>query len=347
MIEALGLTKRYGRFLAVNDLDFEVPRGRVTGLLGPNGAGKSTTIRMIAGSLTPSAGFLSVNGHDVQRDGLKARASIGYLPENTPLYEEMRVIEYLRYRGRLFGLSRSRRKHAVEHVLRRCWLEEVRRKPISTLSKGYRQRVGLAAALLHKPPVLVLDEPTTGLDPSQIRETRSLIRELAGEHTVLLSSHILPEVERTCDGIIMIARGEIRAEGTVDELRRRSARRAQYEAETETRNALPMLKAISGVSAVDEERIDDRWMRYVVHGEPDGRNLLEAIATALSKTGGLTRVLRPIDASLEQLFVDVVTDEDTPIRRATRTDSQAAGHDDDGSNPKGESTSPTRTEVRA
>ncbi|MCA9296087.1 MAG: hypothetical protein KC983_06205, partial [Phycisphaerales bacterium] len=193
-----------------------------------------------------------------------------------------------------------------------------------------------------------LDEPTTGLDPSQIRETRSLIRELAGEHTVLLSSHILPEVERTCDGIIMIARGEIRAEGTVEELRRRSARRAQYEAETESRNALPMLKGIAGVSSVDEERIDDRWTRYVVHGEPDGRDLREAIASVLSKAGGLTRVLRPIDASLEQLFVDVVTDEDTPIRHAADDDSKGARHDDGPAKKGGAaSTSAARTEVKA
>ncbi|MEM7229563.1 MAG: ABC transporter ATP-binding protein [Planctomycetota bacterium] len=334
MIEAIGLTKRYGPVLAVNDLDFEVPAGRVTGLLGPNGAGKSTTIRMIVGSLTPTRGRLNVNGFDVQNQSLRARRCIGYLPENTPLYDEMRVIEYLRYRGRLFGMRRKYRTLAIEQVLRRCWLEDVRRRPISQLSKGYRQRVGLAAALLHKPPVLILDEPTTGLDPSQIRETRSLIRELAGEHTVLLSSHILPEVERTCDAIIMIARGEIRAEGTLDELRQRSARHTRYEIETDGENARQAIIKVAGVASVDEDRLNDRWRRLLVTADINARDLREPMARALASIGSLARSLRRLDASLEQLFVEVVGDTDTVVK-----------HAEDGSTK--ESKTPKRQEVNA
>jgi len=329
MIRAIGLTKRYGRFLAVRGLDFDVPRGQVTGLLGPNGAGKSTTIRMIVGSLTPSAGTLIVNGFDVVEQGRQARAAIGYLPENTPLYEEMRVVEYLRYRGRLFGMRRRDRRDSVDHVLRRCWLTDVRRQTIGTLSKGYRQRVGLAAAMLHAPPVLVLDEPTTGLDPSQIRETRSLIRELAGEHTVLLSSHILPEVERTCDRIIMVARGEIRAEGDVAELRNRSAARSPYEIETEQDGAASALRMVAGVERVEAEDLGDGFTRVLVYARADQPDLRESLARALARGTGVTRALRRCDASLEQLFVEVMTNDEAMISDQTpRTPTPTAPQSD-------------------
>ncbi|MCZ6834594.1 MAG: ABC transporter ATP-binding protein, partial [Planctomycetota bacterium] len=195
MIVAQNLTKRFGRILAVDNLNFEIPQGQVVGFLGPNGAGKSTTIRMITGFLPPTAGRVLIDAHDVALHRRWVRSRIGYLPESAPLYGEMRVREYLKYRSKLFGVPRGKRKSAIDEALDQCGLKDVQRRPISQLSKGYKQRVGLAAALLHDPPVLVLDEPTVGLDPSQIREVRALIRKLAGSHTILVSTHILPEVE--------------------------------------------------------------------------------------------------------------------------------------------------------
>ena len=204
MIEVRQLTKKYGPHAALRDLTFDVGEGEVVGFLGPNGAGKSTTLRILAGFLGMSSGRVRVAGHDVIDEPLEARAAIGYMPEAVPLYPEMRVEEYLWFRGGLKGLGRSDRKKRLGYVLERCWLTDVRRQLIGTLSKGYRQRVGLADALIHDPPVLILDEPTAGLDPTQIRETRKLIRELGQQHTMLLSTHILSEVEMACDSVIII-----------------------------------------------------------------------------------------------------------------------------------------------
>lgn len=219
MIVVDQLTKYYGDYPAVRNVSFEVPKGRVVGFLGPNGAGKSTTMRIVAGFLTASSGTASIDGKDVFWDPIEARRRIGYMPENCPLYPEMRVDEYLRFRGGLKGLSSSVRRKRIEYVLGRCWLTDVKRQPIGTLSKGYRQRVGLADALLADPPVLILDEPTAGLDPTQIRETRKLIRELGTEHTMLLSTHILSEVEMACDSVIIIYQGQKIEDGSLSEIR--------------------------------------------------------------------------------------------------------------------------------
>src|SRR6476646_9845912 len=213
MILVQNLTKYYGEYPAVRGVSFEVPKGQVVGFLGPNGAGKSTTMRILAGYLTASSGKATIGGKDVFWDPIAARRRIGYMPENCPLYPDMRVDEYLWFRGGLKGLGRSERKKRLGYVLERCWLKDVPRQLIGTLSKGYRQRVGLADALLADPPVLILDEPTAGLDPSQIRETRVLIRELGEQHTVLLSTHILSEVEMTCDHVIIINRGVVAEAG--------------------------------------------------------------------------------------------------------------------------------------
>lgn len=218
MISLKGVHKSFGRFHAVRDASFEIARGEVVGLLGPNGAGKTTTIRMITGYLPPTAGRVEVCGHDSIKESLKAREMLGYLPEATPLYPEMRVSDYLLFRSRLYSMKHRERRPAVERALTRCWLGDVASRRISQLSKGYRQRVGLAAALLHNPRVLILDEPANGLDPTQIQETRKLIRELSKERTVLVSSHILPEVERTCDRVIIMSRGRVRADGTPERL---------------------------------------------------------------------------------------------------------------------------------
>ncbi len=219
MISVTNLTKFYGDYPAVRDVSFKVDRGQIVGFLGPNGAGKTTTMRILAGFLTATSGKATIDGLDVFWQPVEVRRRIGYMPENCPLYPEMRVVEYLRFRAGIKGLHGRRQKQRVEYVLERAWLSDVRRQLIGTLSKGYRQRVGLADTLLADPPVLILDEPTAGLDPSQIRETRKLIRELGKEHTILLSTHILPEVEMTCSHVIIINRGQVAAMGPLKEMR--------------------------------------------------------------------------------------------------------------------------------
>jgi ABC-2 type transport system ATP-binding protein len=219
VIEVRHLTRYYGDYPAVRDISFEVPNDRIVGFLGPNGAGKSTTMRILAGYQTATSGHATIDRFDVFRDSLEVRRRIGYMPESCPLYPEMRVTEYLMFRCGLKGLHGLHAKRRVNYVVDRCWLGEVRRQLIGTLSKGYRQRVGLSDALLADPPVLILDEPTAGLDPAQIRETRKLIRELGQDRTILLSTHILSEVEMTCDSVIIINRGRIAASGTLEELR--------------------------------------------------------------------------------------------------------------------------------
>jgi ABC-2 type transport system ATP-binding protein len=209
MIHVEHLTKYYGEYAAVRDVSFDVKEGLVVGFLGPNGAGKSTTMRILAGYLTATSGTVSIAGLDVFWNPVEVRKRIGYMPESCPLYPEMRVAEYLKFRAGLKGVYGSKRRSRLDYVLHRCWLNDVRRQLIGTLSKGYRQRVGLADALIAEPDVLILDEPTAGLDPAQIRETRGLIRELGKEHTVLLSTHILSEVERTCDRVIIISKGQV------------------------------------------------------------------------------------------------------------------------------------------
>lgn len=219
MIEAQNLSRRYGDFTAVDGISFSVGEGEIVGMLGPNGAGKTTTIRMITGFLPPTSGRVTVAGKDLVDAPREARRELGYLPENVALYTEMRVTEYLAYRARLEGLSRAEGREAIGTALDRCLLSDVKNQIIGTLSKGYRQRVGLATAILHKPKVLVLDEPTVGLDPKQIIAIRELIRQLGRERTLLLSTHILPEVELLCDRVIIIDQGKIVAEGTPQGLR--------------------------------------------------------------------------------------------------------------------------------
>jgi len=220
MIQVQGLTKYYGDYPAVRGVSFDVPQGQVVGFLGPNGAGKSTTMRVLAGYLTATSGSASIDGIDIFWDPVAARRRVGYMPENSPLYPELRVREYLHFRGGLKGLSGSRRRQRIDYVVKRCWLSDEANTIIGNLSKGYRQRVGLADALLADPAVLILDEPTAGLDPAQIRETRGLIRELGKEHTILLSTHILPEVEMTCSRVIIIHQGRVAAAGLIEDLAR-------------------------------------------------------------------------------------------------------------------------------
>ncbi len=318
MIAARRLTKKFGQTTAVDSVDFDIPKGQVVGFLGPNGAGKTTTIRMICGYLHPTAGRVRVGGLDVADHSLEVRRQIGYLPESAPSYPEMRVGEYLKFRAGLFGLSRTERRRAISFVLKRCWLQDVRRRPIHQLSKGYRQRVGLAAALLHSPPVLILDEPTAGLDPTQIQEVRGLIGELAGEHTILLSTHILPEVELTCSRIIMLAGGRIRAAGAIDELRAKAAGEARYIVETNTASAHKALAGIATVATVQSKMLDDGWHRLTVVARADSSDLRETISRTIASVGGIARELRRDTPSLEQLFMRMIGDADHGATQSPR-----------------------------
>src|SRR5665213_1230157 len=221
MITVKGLTKRYAHTTAVDHISFEVKKGQIVGFLGPNGAGKTTTMRMLTCFLTPTGGAATVAGFDILEQPLEVKKRIGYLPETPPVYLEMRIAEYLSFVGQLKGLSGTELRSRVDYVCERCAVADVRNKIIGKLSKGYRQRVGLAQAIIHNPDVLILDEPTAGLDPKQINETRDLIRGLAGDHTIILSTHILPEVEQTCQQVLIITKGKLVATDSVQNLQNR------------------------------------------------------------------------------------------------------------------------------
>jgi ABC-2 type transport system ATP-binding protein len=253
LIEVQGLTKRFVDKNVVSNVSFFVPEGEVLGFLGPNGAGKTTTMRMITGFLSATGGKVRVAGIELERDPLGVRARIGYLPENVALYPEMRVEEYLRYRAAVEGVPRGQVRARVDEVADRCMVADVRRQLIGTLSKGYRQRVGLAAALVHKPPVLILDEPTVGLDPRQIVKIRELITELGRDHTVILSTHILPEVEQVCRRVLIIDNGTIVGDGTPEQLRSSASGGAievNVELEAPEAEAQVALAALAGASEV-------------------------------------------------------------------------------------------------
>jgi ABC-2 type transport system ATP-binding protein len=255
VIEVEGLTKRFVDKDVVSDVSFFVPEGEVLGFLGPNGAGKTTTMRMITGFLAPTAGKVRVAGIDLDRDPLGVRARIGYLPENVALYPEMRVEEYLSYRAAIEGLPRGEVSARVAEVSERCMVADVRRQLIGTLSKGYRQRVGLASALVHRPPVLILDEPTVGLDPRQIVKIRELIVELGRDHTVILSTHILPEVEQLCRRVLIIDGGKLVADGTPQQLRSGLAGAAQLRVQIDAPDGdvATALSALPGAGKIADE----------------------------------------------------------------------------------------------
>jgi len=317
VIEVTELTKIYGNTLAVDRVSFSVEKGRIVGFLGPNGAGKSTTMKMLACYIPPTSGGAKVAGHDIFHESLAVRQSLGYLPENVPLYPEMKVIEYLDFRGRLRGLDRQRRRERIDFVIGRCWLRDVVRKSIGHLSKGFRQRVGLADALLHNPPVLILDEPTVGLDPSQIIETRRLIKELGGEHTVMLSTHILPEVEAVCDDCVVIAGGKVVARGSPDELRqsRRMQARVLVECRGPAREVEVAMQRVSGVASVEIIAGGAQNGPCVVAAlkPKDGYDVREEAARTVIQHGWPLREIRLEHATLEEFFVQVTA------QQATRT----------------------------
>jgi ABC-2 type transport system ATP-binding protein len=306
MIEALNLTRQYGSFTAVSGVSFAVPEGEIVGILGPNGAGKTTTIRMITGFLPPTSGRVTLGGKDLFGDSVAIRREIGYLPENVALYPEMRVEEYLGYRGRLEGMERATLRRRLDEVVERCLLGDVRRQIIGTLSKGYRQRVGLAAAILHDPKVLVLDEPTVGLDPKQIVAIRELIRELGRKHTLLLSTHILPEVELLCQRVLIIDRGRIVAEGSPEALRERWQGRVTLTVETAAPQpgAEGELSLLPGVEAVATEGEGGTRFRLECQQGSDPRAAIFRLAV---EKGWTLVELAAARASLEEVFVRLTT----------------------------------------
>ncbi|MBT9612855.1 MAG: ATP-binding cassette domain-containing protein [Burkholderiales bacterium] len=303
-LSAHHLTRRYGNALAVADLDLELKRGEVLGLLGPNGAGKSTTMQMLTGNLAPSSGSVRICDIDLLERPKLAKAKIGYLPETPPLYRELTVDEFLTFCGRLHRVPRDELPQAVKQTKARCGLNDMGRRLIAHLSKGYQQRVGIAQAILHRPDVVILDEPTVGLDPNQIREIRALIRELGGSHSVILSTHILPEVEAICDRVQIMHRGKIVFADSIDGLRRTR----QMESLVVGFMRPPTLEALTAIPGVkDAQAMVNNLIRVVCH--PDA-NPAEAITrTAAENNWGLTQ-LSPERTSLEDVFAQLTRQED-------------------------------------
>ena len=308
MIHVSRLTKYYGDYAAVRDVSFDVEAGQIVGFLGHNGAGKSTTMRILAGFLTATSGSATVAGHDVFWDSLAARRSIGYMPESCPLYSEMRVDEYLHFRGGIKGIYGSTRRGRIEFVLERCWLREVRRQIVGTLSKGYRQRVGLADALLADPPVLILDEPTAGLDPTQIRSMRTLIRELREKHTILLSTHILSEVENTCSHVIIIHRGQVARASSLEGMRDETTRSGSLVAIFDGYFDGASLSSVAGLEIQSGENQGDTTTLEMT--APDMGEATREIYRRALNHGWALREVRATRPTLEDLFVEITKGND-------------------------------------
>jgi ABC-2 type transport system ATP-binding protein len=306
MIEVVNLTKRFPRHEAVRGISFSVAKGEIIGFLGPNGAGKTTTLRMLTGYLPPTSGTASVAGHDVYRESIEARRKIGYMPENVPLYDDMRVREYLRFRANLKGLNNREAKRRVEEVVDTCGLDSVKRKMIRVLSKGYRQRVGLADALVHDPDLLILDEPTNGLDPNQIRQIRELIRQLAEKHTVLLSTHILSEVEATCSRVIIIDGGKIKAQDTPRNLVEgmRAAGRVHLEVQGDFQAISGAISRLENVKRVTGEDQGQGWTRFEILVD-SGADVRERLHELVAQYAWPLRSLSRKEATLEDVFVEL------------------------------------------
>ncbi len=320
MIQAHHLTRKFGRLVAVDDVSFEIDRGEVVGLLGLNGAGKTTILRILAGFLPASAGGVSVAGFDVLRQSMEVRRRIGYLAESVPLYREHRVEEMCEFQGRLHGLSRSERKTRIPEVLERVGLLDRRRQLVGHLSRGLRQRAGIAVALLPNPEVLILDEPTSGLDPLQRIEVRRLIQGLAAEHTVILSSHILPEIEAVCPRVLILDQGKLVADGTreelVETLGEQSHIRLEADFRGEAAGALEALGKLSGVSGVRVDEENGGYRSLSIDCEHDLRREIGALAAG---EGWVVGELVWVEATLEELFARIA------LRLETPADSSEAG----------------------
>jgi ABC-2 type transport system ATP-binding protein len=322
MINVKELTKRYAHTTAVDHISFEVPKGQIVGFLGPNGAGKTTTMRMLTCFLPPSAGTATVAGFNVLEQPLEVKRRIGYLPETPPLYPEMDAAEYLRFVGKLKGLSGTELDQRVDYACDRCAITDVKQKLLGKLSKGYRQRVGLAQAIIHNPDVLILDEPTAGLDPKQINETRDLIKSLAGDHTIILSTHILPEVEQTCEQVIIINKGKLVATDSVRNLQARARGAESIVVEVAGRNGgidAPVvqekLQRVAGVSRVlCKQQVDSRIVLEVEASK--GKLVRGDVARAVVESGWDLNELRPAAMSLEEIFLQLTGSETAPGKTA-------------------------------
>lgn len=310
LIKVDQVSRYFGSFCAVDNISFEVKKGEVLGFLGPNGAGKSTTMQMLSGNLAPSAGQVLINGIDLLDQPKQAKVGLGYLPDTPPLYRELKVDEYLDYCARLNRLPAKQCKAAADRVKERCGLTEVGRRLIGNLSKGYRQRVGIAQAIIHSPSVVILDEPTVGLDPIQIRDIRELIRELSVEHSVILSTHILPEVQAVCDRVQIINHGSLVFSDSIEGLQQRMAG-ASLLVGLRRGPEQRVLASIDGVEAVDE--LGDGRFRLHLHADGDVAETL--VPLAVTENWGLFE-LSPERMSLEQVFVDLTTEESNELASA-------------------------------
>jgi len=308
MIDVANLSKSYAGFRAVQNISFHVNRGEIVGFLGPNGAGKSTTMKILAGYLPPTDGKVSVAGHNVVTESLEVRKRIGYMPENVPLYTDMRVDEFLRFRARLKQVPKGRIRERMETVKKQCGLKDMERKIIGTLSKGYRQRVGLADAMIHEPDLLILDEPTIGLDPHQIRQVRELIRDMGKRHTILLSTHILSEVEMTCNRVLIINHGKIEASDTPANLVKlvRGGGVVQIEVRAA---AADVVAKVGKLDEVDRAEVieEGEWPRIKVYGKP-GVDTRDAVYALIKREGWNLRELTRVKATLEEAFVEITQD---------------------------------------
>jgi ABC-2 type transport system ATP-binding protein len=310
VIEVQHLTKRYGRITAVDDVTFRVERGEILGFLGPNGAGKTTTMRVLTGYIPASSGRAIVAGFDVFEQPLEAKRRTGYLPETPPLYPEMTVREYLSFVAQIKGVPAGERKARIDSSMEKARVTDMAGRHCAKLSKGYRQRVGLAQALLHNPDVLILDEPTAGLDPKQIIETRELIKQLAGDHTIILSTHILPEVAQTCQRVVIINRGRVVAVDSPDNLTRRldGAQTMYVQVDGDGEAAGAALGRVVGVARVAEVDRRDGFVGFEVESE-SGRDLRGELARAVVNGGWGLLELRPVRLSLEDIFLQLTTEE--------------------------------------
>ena len=315
MIKVQGLTKRYARTVAVDNISFEVEKGQIVGFLGPNGAGKTTTMRVLTCFLPPTMGTANVAGFDVLDNPMEVKRRIGYLPESPPLYPEMEVIEYLTFVGKLKGIPSGDLDRRIDDVVGRCALGDVRTRLIGKLSKGFRQRVGLAQAIIHNPPVLILDEPTAGLDPKQIIEIRELLKSLAGEHTIILSTHILSEVEHSCEQVIIIDRGKLVAIDSVSNLtnRLRGAEAVALEVEAadgrpDPSDVLQRLEQVAGVSRVVMKDSKNGLLTFEVESL-QGRHIRSELARTVVNAGWGLSELRAVGLSLEDIFLQLTAAE--------------------------------------
>jgi ABC-2 type transport system ATP-binding protein len=310
VIEVQHLTKRYGRVTAVDDVSFRVERGEILGFLGPNGAGKTTTMRILTGYMPATDGKAIVAGFDVFDQPIEAKRRTGYLPETPPLYPDMSVLEYLEFVAKIKGVPSNERSSRIKQVMQRTRIDDMAGRQCAKLSKGYRQRDGLAQAILHNPDVLILDEPTAGLDPKQIIETRELIKELAGDHTIILSTHILPEVSQTCQRVVIINKGRVVAVDTPDNLtaRLRGSETLYVQVDAGGSDAAGVLGHIPGVTRVAESERRHGVVGYEVDSET-GRDVRRDLARSVVSNGWGLLELRPMRMSLEEIFLSLTTDE--------------------------------------